>query len=121
MSYILPREINVNMLAIDEQDKQALIKGLYLNKDGTFDFTPRQNRPFIKKFISIKDPVKLARRARAYVAIVGKPYKNETTWTEEYAIIANRLFEAGFDGLQIHDIASKTKANTPVLIPKNIL
>ena len=67
------------------------------------------------EFMSIKDPIRLARRARAYVSLVGKPYVNETTFTSEFALIANQLWKAGFDGQQIHDIA-QTRANIPVLM-----
>ena len=111
MSYILPREIDVKMLAAVDKDKQAIIKALWPN--GSFDPVP--NETFIKKFMSIKDPIRLARRARAYVSLVGKPYVNETTFTSEFALIANQLWKAGFDGQQIHDIA-QTRANIPVLM-----
>lgn len=111
MSYILPKEINVNDLRIDLKDKLMLTKALW--KSG--NIKPITNESFIKRFVSIKDPVKIARRAKAYVALKGKPYVNETTFSGEFAIMVNRLFEVGFNAQQIHDIA-QTAANAPVLI-----
>jgi len=111
MSYILPREINVKMLAALDKDKQAIIKALWPNGS----FSPVSNESFIKKFMSIKDPIRLARRARAYVSLVGDPHVTESTFTSEFTLIVNQLWKAGFDGQQIRDIA-QTKANIPVLM-----
>ena len=90
-------------------------KAHWINKKTQKKWGHCKNEAFIKKFMSIKDPIRLARRARAYVSLVGKPYVNETTFTSEFALIANQLWKAGFDGQQIHDIA-QTRANIPVLM-----
>lgn len=112
MSKILPSEIDVNKLAIRGADRVRVARTLW--RPG--DFKPHEDLAFVKKFISIKDPVEVARRARAYVAMVSKTHLDDspTTYTPEYAIIANQLFAVGFSAQQVHDI-SKTKANVAVL------
>jgi hypothetical protein len=110
MAYpIYSHEIDVNTLFVYQKDKESIIKALW--KPG--EFRPHENKSFVTRFFAIRDPVGVARRARAYVALVKDVYVDKTTFTPEYAIIANKLFRCGFTDQQVHDIA-QTPANVEV-------
>lgn len=112
MSEILPTEIDVNQLAVRLKDRKRVMRTLW----SPGEFFPHEDHTFVKKFISIKNPIEVARRARAYVSLVRDTHLEgyPCVYTPEYTIIATRLRELGFSHEQVSDIA-KTPASVDIL------